>query len=94
MADEKRTIDPHDRLTRLCAVMTDALDADPEMTDDVNAIVFLQDGDRGGIQLHGYDDDVEAMVDLLWHVRAIFRANGKDLHLVPMGTTPDDAESN
>ena len=53
MADDpdynRRTIEPHDRLTRLCAVMTDALDNDPETTDDVKCIVFLQDGDRGGI---------------------------------------------
>ena len=74
--------------------MTNALDNDPEMTDDVKCIVFLQDGDRGGIQLHGYEDDTDAMADLLWHLRAIFRANGRDLHLVPMGTTPADAESN
>lgn len=53
MADDpdynRRTIEPHDRLTRLCAVMTSALDNDPEKTDDVKCIVFLQDGNRGGI---------------------------------------------
>lgn len=80
MADERRTYEPHDRLTRLCAAMTDALDAHPERGDE-KCIVFLQDSERGGIQLHGYQDDTDAMVDLFLHLRAIFRANGKDLQL-------------
>lgn len=76
-----RTVgEPHDRLTRLCAAMTDALDAHPERGDE-KCIVFLQNTDRGGIQLHGYDDDTEAMTDLLMHLRAIFKANGKDLQI-------------
>ena len=75
---------PTDRLTRLCETMTKALDADPEMTEDVKCIVFLDDGKRGGIQLHGYEDDADAIVDLLFHLRAIFKSNGKDLHVVPL----------
>ena len=76
--------EPHDRLTRLCAAMTDALDAHPERGEEKCAI-FLQDGDRGGLVLHGYEDDVEAMVDLFVHLAAIFEANGKKLMLVPLG---------
>lgn len=84
MADVRRTEgEPHDKLTRLCAVMTDALEAAAEYSDDVKCIVFLDDGDRGGIQLYGYDDDTDAMVDLFVHLRAIFRANGKDLAFAP-----------
>jgi hypothetical protein len=41
--------EPHDRLTRLCALMTDALDAHPG-TEDVKAVVMLQDAEKGGIQ--------------------------------------------
>jgi hypothetical protein len=76
--------EPHDRLTRLCAAMTDALDAHPERGDE-KCIVFLQDTERGGLVLHGYDDDTEAMVDLFMHMRAIFKANGKtlQLHAIP-----------
>lgn len=76
--------EPHDRLTRLCAAMTDALDAHPERGDE-RCIVFLQDAERGGLQLHGYEDDTEAMADLFMHLRAIFRASGKDLMFVPLG---------
>lgn len=84
MTDEPtRTTGPHDRLTRLCAAMTDALDAHPERGDE-RCIVFLQDAERGGLSLHGYEDDREAIVDLLMHLRAIFKANGKELVVMPL----------
>lgn len=76
--------EPHDRLTRLCAAMTEALDAHPERGEE-KCIVFLQDAERGGLQLHGYETDTEAMVDLLMHLRAIFKANGKDLQVHALG---------
>lgn len=86
MSDERRTEQPHDRLTRLCDAMTDALDAHPERGDE-KCIVFLQSetDQRGGLQLHGYENDTEAMADLLFHLRAIFRANGKDMLIAPLG---------
>lgn len=77
MADEIRSDKPTDRLTRLCAAMNDALDAHPERGEE-KSIVFLQDGKVGGLQLHGYEDDLDALVDLLLHIRAIFRSNGKE----------------
>lgn len=75
--------EPVDRLTRLCGAMTDTLDAHPEMSENVKCVVFLQDGDRGGLQLHGYDDDKEAIVDVFMHLRAIFQSNGSDLTFAP-----------
>lgn len=84
MSDTTRTEgEPHDRLTRLCAAMTDALDAHPEHGEEKCAI-FLQDGDRAGLVLHGYDNDTEAVVDLFVHLRAIFHANGKELMFAPL----------
>lgn len=81
-----RTTQPHDRLTRLCAAMTVALEAHPERGDE-KCIIFLDSKaeERGGLQLHGYEDDIEAMVNLFMHMRAVFRANGKELMLVPLG---------
>jgi hypothetical protein len=83
-----RTYDePHDRLTRICAAMTDALVAHPEHEGDDRCVVFLSDGERGGMVTHGYEDDddqLRAWVDVFSHLRAILRANGKDLALVPM----------
>lgn len=87
MADEVRTTEPHDRLTRLCAAMTETLDAHPERGEE-KCIVFLADpgeeGARSGLTLHGYDSDTEAMIDLFMHLKAIFAANGKDLKLFPV----------
>jgi hypothetical protein len=90
MTDEpRRTEDqPHDRLTRICAAMTDSFDAHAEHHADDKCMVFLDGDGQGGLVLHGYDDDMEAMVHLLMHLRAVFRANGKDLQIVSI---PDDA---
>lgn len=76
---------PVDRLTRMCDAMTAAMDAHPEYREGDKAIIMLDDGARGGIVLHGYDDDTAAMVDLFCHLKAIFEANGKTLMLMPLG---------
>jgi hypothetical protein len=81
----RRSEQPHDRLTELCAVMTTALEGDPLYGEGVKCIVFLQDGKRGGLQMHGYDDDAEAIADLFMHLKAIFEANGKTLLFAPLG---------
>jgi hypothetical protein len=83
--------EPHDRLTRLAAAMTAALEADPGYRDGDKAIVMLDDGTRGGICLHGYDDDVQAMTDLICHLKAIFEANGKRLEMGFGGSLMDAA---
>jgi len=57
--------EPHDRQTRICAAMTDAFDAHPERRPTDKCIVFIQDEKQGGIELHGYKEDTEALVDLL-----------------------------
>ena len=89
MSEQRRTEQPEERLTRLCAAMTEALDAHPERGDE-KCIVFLQDGERGGLQLHGYEDDADALVDLFIHLRAIFRSQGRDLSFAPMPEAPAD----
>lgn len=38
----------------------------------------------GGLQLHGYDDDTDAVVDLLVHLQAIFKSQGRELLLAPL----------
>lgn len=84
--DVTRATEPHDRLTRLCAAMTDALEAHPEARGDERGVLMLQDGERGGIVLHGYDDETRALVDLFMHLGAIFRASGKELRLMDADT--------
>jgi hypothetical protein len=80
----RREGDPFDRLTRLCEAMTDALDAHPERGDE-KCMVFLQDGRKGGLQTYGYDEDSEAIADLLFHLKAMFEASGQTLAIVPVG---------
>ena len=75
---------PHDRLTRLADAMVQALEENPEHRAGDKCIVFLDDGQRGGIALHAYRDDIEAMADLMVHLQAIFKANGKQLTFVPI----------
>lgn len=82
-----RSLEPHDRLTHLCAEMTTVLDR-PE-NGDVRAIVMLNTDDRGGIQTHGYTDDTEAMAELFVHMQAIFRAAGKELDIFGIPNSPE-----
>lgn len=82
MAEAIRSEKPTDRLTRMCAAMTEAFDAHPEHRDGDKCIVFLDDGDHGGLQLHDYDDDTDAIVDLFLHLRALFAANGRTLKVM------------
>lgn len=74
---------PHNRLTRICDAMTETMDQHPERREGDKAIVFLDDGTRGGIVLHGYENDVDAMADLIMHLKAIFEANGKSFQIIP-----------
>jgi hypothetical protein len=89
-AEPVRSHQPFDRLTYLSAEMTGPLER-PE-NEDVKAIVFLQDGQRGGIQIHGYDDDIQAMADLFAHLKAVFASIGKDLQLIAIPDSPQGLE--
>jgi hypothetical protein len=67
--------------------MTRVLD-EPE-NEDVRAIIFLDAEDRGGIQLHGWEDETEAMAHLFAHLQAIFRATGRDLDFIGIPDSPE-----
>jgi hypothetical protein len=79
---------PQDRLTRVGDTMLVAFNGHDEKRDADRAIVFLRDETKGGIAIAGYADDKEAILDLVVHLRAMFRAHGQDLHFVPVGITP------
>lgn len=84
MAQEKRTTEPHDRLTGLCDRMISVLDHDFDASGNEKCIIFIEDEKRSGIVLHGYEDDTEAMIDLLIHLKSIFKANGKEMLIMPL----------
>jgi len=82
--------EPVDRLTRLCDYMTDALEKHPEYRETDKCIIFFDEKTgatthRGGIVLHGYEDSIEGLVDLFMHLRAIMKANGKDMDIAFFG---------
>lgn len=74
--------EPMDRLTRICAAMTEVFDEHEEHHDDDKCIVFLDDGDKGGIELHGYSDPMDAFVDLVLHIKAMLATIGKNMDIV------------
>jgi hypothetical protein len=78
---------PIERLTHLTVEMTAPLER-PE-NDDIKAIVFLHDGTRSGIQIHGYEDQTEAMVDLFLYMRTLFKSMGKDLEFIGVPESPE-----
>jgi hypothetical protein len=82
--------EPVDRLTQLAADVMEGLDT--EENSDVRGILMLDDGKRGGIIMHGYEDGVEAMADLFIHMRAIFKAHGKDIELIAIPDSPEGLE--
>lgn len=88
MKKPERTTEPADRLGRLAAAMTDALEAHPEYRGD-QAVVFLSsDFDKRAVShLSGYENDLDAMVDVFVHMQAVFRANGRDIDFIGV---PDD----
>lgn len=85
-----RSTEPTDRLGRIAAAMTDALEAHPEHLDGDQVIVILNSAAEGRCvtHLHGYSDDTEAVADMFVHLRAIVRASGRDLEFIGI---PDDA---
>jgi hypothetical protein len=91
--------EPFDRLTRMCAVMTEALneaeaqeapDGDEKHT-PIKSIVFIEDSLSAGIVTNGYEDTSEAMAALFTHMRAIFRAQGTNLEFVAIPDSPEGA---
>jgi hypothetical protein len=84
-----------DRLTRICAAMTMAMEAHSEYREDDRCAIFMdcdadEDRRKGGLVLHGYDDDEEAVINLLLHLRAIVRARGGDLVIMGVRLNKDD----
>jgi len=89
--DGKAHDEPQDRLTRMCDEMTKVFDAHPEHREGDKCMVFLDDGKMGGLVLHDYEDQTSAIVDLLLHLRAMFRASGKEMDMIFLG--PDGVDS-
>jgi hypothetical protein len=80
---------PHDRLSRLAAAMTAALDKIPG-TSDVRAVVMLDDAENGCVHPHGYPEPVDArnallFIDAAVHIAEMGRALGVRVELLING---------
>ena len=72
------------RLTRMADDLIERLEAHPDASGNERAVLFLTEGDHGGIALSGYPNDGAAMGELLAHVSAVFTANGRHVMFVPI----------
>jgi hypothetical protein len=89
MDAERYEDEPPERLTRLCATAMQAMEGSPEYREDDKMIIFLDDEQSGGLVLHGYDNDTDAVAAIMGHLKAIFNANGFNLEIVTMGEEND-----
>ena len=71
---------PTDRLTALCEEMCVPLTQ--EENADVFGIVLLKDAGDGAIVTHGYEDQSDALRDLILHMQQMFKAMGKDVEFI------------
>lgn len=78
---------PHDRLTRIGKDILTNLENHPEAQHGDKCIVMLHNGKMGGIALHGYENETEAIADMFVHMQAMFGAIGKELQII---TIPND----
>ena len=69
---------PHDRMTALCAEMTDTLEKRDD-SENIRSIVLLQEGENGGIQLGNYESIDQAIDDLTLHLKVLLKGEGKTL---------------
>lgn len=90
MANEQMSTTPMDRLTRIADGMVAAMEAHDEWGEDVKCVVFLSDPNMGGMVFSGYGENgsIDGIVDVLFHLKAAMRANGKELVIIPIGDEP------
>jgi len=75
--------EPQDRLTRIAGRLIEAFEADPEHEEgDRCALSFSDSGAEGGMVFFGYDDNVQALTDLLAFVQAASMTMGLRLDIV------------
>jgi hypothetical protein len=76
--------DDTDRLSRLSAVITEALEASPDYGDDIKGIFALNDGHSSGAAMLGYEDHItpDPVFDLIKFAGILFASIGIKMNLV------------
>jgi hypothetical protein len=78
---------PTTPLTYLADEMAKPLDR-PECS-AVRAIIMLDDGGHAGILIQGYDDEREALANIVMHAQAMFAALGLRMDIVSIPDSPE-----
>jgi hypothetical protein len=92
--EPRRSEEPQDRLTRICDDMTKTFDLHPEHLDTDRCMVFLDDpvSGRAGMVAYAWENDAEAIAHLFMHIRAMFRAQGRDLEIIAIPDDPSELD--
>lgn len=73
-----RSDEPMDSLTRLADQMTDLL------PDGVRAIIILDDGESGGMQVHNFESTTDAALALATNLKLLMQSEGGDIAVLPI----------
>jgi len=76
------TTTPQDRVTRLCDIAAKAIRNAKEGGKGIKLILMVQDDHDAGIEVSGYRDSEDALVDLLVHVKGLLKAHEIDVNAV------------
>lgn len=73
----ERSLEPTERMTRICAAMIQALNEHPEAGEDLRIVVMLSSSNEtGALAIGGYKDDVDAIPDILHQLQTLAGTNG------------------
>ena len=78
--------EPHNPLTELCDQMLDVIHT-PEHQHLKAVVMLADDSNEGGMGLHGYDDEVDAVTDILVHAKALIESSGTGARIVVINRT-------
>ena len=76
--------EPHTRLTRMGDAAIKTFEEHEEYQEGDRLIVLADDGQHGGIAIHGYDDMATAAADALTHLEVMFKQFGISMNVVPV----------
>jgi len=73
---------PHDRLTQIANDLGVGLEDHPLYREGDKVIVLVDDNERGGIGVLGYEDPRDAILDMFVHLRKMAEAFGVNLDIM------------
>jgi hypothetical protein len=75
---------PDDRLASICDEMHLAYSNSDESRGDEKIIILIHDEDSAGALFHGYEDEKEALAEVLIHAQQLAKTSGGDIRFFAM----------